>query len=65
MKYRIHWKALRTGATGCGTGSFPRPEAQEYADAMNRAEEVKPLSEQLLTHWIEPVEGDQDEGHTT
>ena len=48
--YRIHWKALRTGATGHGTKGFPKDEAQNYADALNKNPEVNTI----LTHWIEP-----------
>lgn len=44
--YRIHWRALKTGATGHGTATFPREEAQYYADQLN-AEYAG-----LLVYWI-------------
>lgn len=49
--YRIHWKAKRTGATGCGSRAFPKEEAEGYADQMNSDVETSKWTE----HWIEPA----------
>ena len=45
--YVVHWKSGRTGATGHGTGSFPKDEAQDYADRLN--DEHRKLN---LYFWI-------------
>ena len=55
--YRVHWKSILTGATGCGTGSFPRDEAQRYADELNQ-------NIVGLVHWIEPVPENSPSMHT-
>ena len=55
--YRVHWKSILTGATGCGTGRFPRDEAQRYADSLNQ-------NIGGLVHWIEPVPENSPSPHT-
>lgn len=46
--YRIRWRSLSTGATGHGTGGFPKPQAEAI---------VRQLDEEYpgLRPWIEPV----------
>ena len=53
MNYRIHWKALRTGATGWGTGTFSKLQAEEFARALNAQEREKPIADQLIEHWVQ------------
>lgn len=50
--YRIHWYAGLTGATGHGTGAFPRDIAQQWADELNSDKDNRAL---LMHHWIELV----------
>jgi len=45
--YRIHWKALLTGVTGCGTASFPKEQAKKICDDLNKK------NVGILHHWIE------------
>jgi len=52
-KYRIAWYVPSTGYTGHGTAVFPREEAQQYADAMNKDDRRNGLD---IYHFIEPVE---------
>ena len=52
-KYRIHWKAVLTDATGHGTGSYPKAEAERYAELLN--EEKKGITQ----HWVEEVKDDR------
>ena len=46
--YRIHWKSLKTGATGKGTRGFPEEESKRYADKLNDQDR-----DIMLHHWIE------------
>ena len=48
--WRVVWRARITGATGHGMESFPKDEAQRYADALNRD-----ATGAYLIHTIEPV----------
>ena len=48
--YQIHWKSLLTGATGHGTGLFPKEQADEIVANLNRD------NKGILTHWAEEVE---------
>lgn len=54
-KYRICWKSEATGATGGGTTTFPREQAQAIADSENKF--YMPLK---INHWIEPVDEARD-----
>uniref|UniRef100_A0A6M3LNW2 Uncharacterized protein n=1 Tax=viral metagenome TaxID=1070528 RepID=A0A6M3LNW2_9ZZZZ len=47
--YRLHWKAVKTGATGQGTSLFTYAEARQICDGLNRQNKV------WTTHWIEEV----------
>ena len=47
--YQIHWKSLLTGATGHGTGLFPKEQADEIVANLNRD------NKGILTHWAEEV----------
>ena len=49
MKYRIHWKAIRTNTTGHGTTAFAKDAAQQIADSLNKD------NAHMLVHWIEPI----------
>ena len=49
--YRIRWTAIKTGATGAGTGHFPYREAARYRDQLN----ADPKSKPFLTFTIEPA----------
>ncbi len=51
--YRIHWKAVKTGATGHGMAPFTLKEAEAIAIQLN--EDNKGITE----HWIEPVEEEE------
>ena len=52
-KYRIHWKALKTGATGNGTGTFDEVTAKDVAQKLNEENKIF-----MIHHWIEEVERD-------
>ena len=45
--YRIKWRAIATSKEGEGTATFPKKEAQEIADDMNRR------YGKYTEHWIE------------
>ena len=53
--YRIRWYAPKTGQTGTGTGTFPKAEAQHYADELNNDPKSKPF----LIHSIERADHDR------
>jgi len=46
--YRIYWRAILTGATGCGTGTFPLETAQRICDELNVE------NRGILHHYILP-----------
>lgn len=52
-KYRIHWKVLKTDATGHGTSTYSEEWAQRWADIFNRN------YKDTITHWIEEVKNDR------
>jgi len=47
--YRIHWRSLITGATGHGTATFTKAEAEAIAADLNLQSDNKGI----LTHWAE------------
>ena len=47
--YRLKWEAVRTGASGYGTGKFTLAEAQQLALALN----IK--NEGITRHSYEPI----------
>ena len=51
--YQVHWMAQLTGATGHGTGKFPKEEAQRYADELKDDKDNKALK---ITFWIEQAQ---------
>ena len=54
-KYRINWRALETGNTGHGKPVFnTRAMAQLNADTLNKE------NEGITTHWVEPVEVEEE-----
>jgi len=46
--YHIHWRALKTGKTGYGSGTFPKWQAELICESLN----LQAVG--LLIHWIEP-----------
>lgn len=49
--FRVHWRSLRTGASGKSGGTWPQASAQAWADELNaRPQNIN------LKHWIEPAE---------
>ena len=54
--YQVHWKSQITGATGHGTGKFPKAEAEKYAERFN--EQYKNIR---LVYWAEPAEAEKNE----
>lgn len=53
QKYRIHWRAVRTGATGNGTYHFTNQDyAQGITDSLNQQ------NKGITYHWVEEVEND-------
>lgn len=48
-RYRIAWRAIKTQATGHGTGTFPKAEADRIAAGLN--EDNKGVTH----HWAEEV----------
>ena len=49
-KYRIHWMALKTGATGNGTGVFDKTHALDIAQKLNKE------NKGITLHWIKEIE---------
>lgn len=45
--YIIHWRAIKTGATGRGTKAFPKNQAEQIRDDLNLK------NADILLHWIE------------
>jgi hypothetical protein len=57
MLYLIHWRSLKTGATGHGTKAFPKDQAESICDGLNKQDKG------LLIHWIAAEHGvESDEG---
>jgi len=48
-RYRIHWRSLTTGATGHGTATFTKTEAEIIAADLN----IQRENSGILTHWAE------------
>ena len=48
-KYRVHWKSLKTGKTGNGTGTFTEAQALAIAQELNNE------NKGILHYWIEEV----------
>ena len=48
-KYRIHWMAVKTKATGRGTGTYPKAQAEQIAETLNVEHK------DVVVHWIEEV----------
>lgn len=54
-KYRIHWKALKTGATGHG-----KPVFEDKEMAKTTARELNIENKGITHHWVEEVEVTDD-----
>ena len=46
-KFKLCWRALKTGETGSGTDGFPRSEANRMAAKLNQE------NEGILFYWVE------------
>ena len=59
--FRIRWTAIKTGATGTGTGRFPRQEAEYYCKQLNADPKCKPF----LRFAVEPAHKETDHDNPT
>lgn len=48
--FQIHWRSIITGATGHGEGSFPKEQAEQIVEQLNRE------NKGVLVHWYQAAE---------
>ncbi len=61
MKYRIRWTAKLTGASGFGTGTFSKSEAEKIVETLNDQKDNLCIHEMVL---VDKADKEKKEGYS-